>query len=135
MRSSVVGNDAGAMTVQHITSPRTLSRNSISETEKTCTERKRQLQNIKHRTQIVKEKYFCILAYKHETNYKCLSHRHKIFADNGAIHRRANQPWSSRGGLAVNLSSVTGSFTSSCQPLQNGYLLAYIGRRTDSSLP
>ena len=83
----------------------------------------------------MKEKYFYILANKHETDYKGLSHRQKGMANNGAIHRRANQPWSSRGGSAVNLSSVTGSFTSSCQHLQNGYLLVYIGRRTGPSLP
>ena len=54
-------------------------------------------QNIKHRTQITKAKYFCILAYKHETNYKGLSHRQKIWPGNGAIHRRANQPGIAEG--------------------------------------
>ena len=39
----------------------------------------------------MKEKYFYILAYKHETNYKGLSHRQKMWPNNRAIHRRANQ--------------------------------------------
>ena len=68
MRSSVVGNDVVSMIVQHITSPIMLSRNSILETGRTCTGRKNNLQSTKHKTQIMKEKYFCILAYKHETD-------------------------------------------------------------------
>ena len=39
----------------------------------------------------MKEKYFCILAYKHETDYKGLSHRQRDMANNGAICRRASQ--------------------------------------------
>ena len=54
------------------------------------------LQSIKHRTQIMKAKYFCILAYKHETDYKGLSHRQRGMAINGAIYRRVDQPWSNR---------------------------------------
>ena len=50
------------------------------------------LQSIKHRTQIMKEKYFYILAYKHETDYKGLSHRWKVWPDNRAIHIRTDQP-------------------------------------------
>ena len=37
-------------------------------------------------------KYFCILAYKYETDYKGLSHRHRDMAINRAICRRADQP-------------------------------------------
>ena len=40
----------------------------------------------------MKEKYFYILAYKHETDYKGLSHRQRVWPDNRAIHRRADQP-------------------------------------------
>ena len=40
----------------------------------------------------MKEKYFCILAYKHETDYKGLSHRLRGMANNGAINRKANKP-------------------------------------------
>ena len=40
----------------------------------------------------MKEKYFCILAYRHETDFKGLSHRQKMWPENRAIHRRANQP-------------------------------------------
>ena len=40
----------------------------------------------------MKEKYFCILAYKHENDYKSLSHRQRVWPDNRAIHRRADQP-------------------------------------------
>lgn len=46
----------------------------------------------KHRTQIMNAKYFCILAYKFETDYKGLSHRQRMWPDNGAIHRRIDQP-------------------------------------------
>ena len=37
-------------------------------------------------------KYFCILAYRHEIDYKGLSHKQRDMANNGAIYRRANQP-------------------------------------------
>ena len=37
-------------------------------------------------------KYFCVLAYKPETDYKGLSHRQRDVANNGAICRRENQP-------------------------------------------
>ena len=40
----------------------------------------------------MKEKYFYILAYKHETDYKGLTHRQMVWPDNRAIHRRANLP-------------------------------------------
>ena len=40
----------------------------------------------------MKAKYFFILAYKHETGYKALSHRQEMWLDNRAIHRRADQP-------------------------------------------
>ena len=40
----------------------------------------------------MKEKYFCILAYKHETDYKGLSHRQEMWPDNRAIHKRTDQP-------------------------------------------
>ena len=87
MRSSVVGNDAGSEAVQHITSPRALSRNSISDTEKTCTERKNNLQNIKHRAQIMKAKYLCILAYiSMRLITMGLCHRQKM-RPGRAIHR------------------------------------------------
>ena len=39
------------------------------------------LQSIKHRTQIMKEKYLCILAYKHETDY------------NGSISQTKDVAW------------------------------------------
>jgi hypothetical protein len=83
----------------------------------------------------MKEKYFCILAYKFETDYKGLSHRQKIWPNNGDIHKRENKPWSRRGGLVVSLLSLTGSFTSIYQPLQNGYNLVFISKRTNPSLP
>ena len=73
-----------------------LSRNNISETGRTCTKRKNNLQRIKHRAQIMKAKYFCILAYKHETGYKGLSHRQKMWPSK-AIHRRTNQPSLTKG--------------------------------------
>ena len=59
------------------------------------------LQNIKHRTQIMKEKYFFILAYKLKTNYKGLSHRQKVWPNNGAIYRRENQPSRTEGYASV----------------------------------
>ena len=40
----------------------------------------------------MKAKYFCILAYKLETDYKGLSHRQEMWPDNRAIHRRVDQP-------------------------------------------
>ena len=40
----------------------------------------------------MKEKYFCILAYKHETDYNGMSHRQRNMANNGAICRREDQP-------------------------------------------
>jgi hypothetical protein len=81
------------VSVQHITRLIALSINNILEIEKTCTKRERyNLQNINHRTHIMKEKYFCILAYKHETGYKGLSHRHKMWPDDRAIHKRTDQP-------------------------------------------
>ena len=55
------------------------------------------LQNIKHKTQIMKAKYFYILAYKFETDYKGLSHRERMWPSNGAIHRRANEPSLAKG--------------------------------------
>ena len=64
MRSSVIGGNAGLEIVQHITSPIRLRKSNILETG-----RKNNLQNIKHITQIMKAKYFYILAYKHETDY------------------------------------------------------------------
>ena len=64
----------------------------------------------------MKAKYFCILAYKHEIDYKGLSHKQREMANNGAINKKSKSTWSSRGGLVVNLSSCTGSFTSRCQP-------------------
>ena len=45
----------------------------------------------------MKEKYFSILAYKLETDYKGLSHRQKMWPDNGAIHRKTNQPGQTEG--------------------------------------
>lgn len=36
-----------------------------------------------HKTQIVKEKYFYILAYKLKADYKCLSHRHRVLQTMG----------------------------------------------------
>ena len=40
----------------------------------------------------MKTKYFCILAYKHETDYKGMSHRQRVWPGNRAIHKRENQP-------------------------------------------
>ena len=40
----------------------------------------------------MKEKYFYILAYKLKTGYKGLFHRQRVSPNNGAIHRRPNQP-------------------------------------------
>ena len=96
LRSSVIGSNAGSGIVQHITSPIILSRNSIVETGRTCIGRKNNLQSIKHITQITKEKYFCILAYKHETDYKGLSHRQKMWPSR-AIQKRTNQPGLTEG--------------------------------------
>ena len=45
----------------------------------------------------MEEKYFYILAYKHETDYKGLSHRKKDVANTGAICKRANQPGLAEG--------------------------------------
>ena len=45
---------------------------------------------------IMKAKYFCILAYKHETDYKGLSHKQKMWPLR-AIHRRTNQPGLTEG--------------------------------------
>ena len=81
MRSSVIGSNAGSNIVQHITSPIRLSRNNISETGRTCIGRKNNLQSIKHKTQIMKEKYFCILAYKHKIDY------------NGSISQTKDVAW------------------------------------------
>ena len=67
--------------VQHITSRIRLSRNNISETGRTCTERKNNLKSIKHRAQIMEAKYFCILAFKHETDY------------NGSISQTKDVAW------------------------------------------
>ena len=39
----------------------------------------------------MKAKYFCILAYKFETDYKGMSHRQKMWPDNRAIHIRVNE--------------------------------------------
>ena len=65
----------------------------FSDTEKTNNIKKGTIfKTSQHRTQIMKAKYFCILAYKLETDYKGLSHRQKVWPNNGAIHRRANQP-------------------------------------------
>ena len=52
-------------------------------------------QSSKHhntKTQIMKAKYFCILAYKHEIDYNGLFHRQRDMANNGAICKRATQP-------------------------------------------
>ena len=49
LRSSVASNDAGPTSSQHITSLRTLSKNSILEIEKTITEGEGQ--SSKHQTQ------------------------------------------------------------------------------------
>ena len=47
------------------------------------------LQSIKHRTQIMKAKYFCILAYiSMKLITMGLSHRQKDMAINGAIYRK-----------------------------------------------
>lgn len=40
----------------------------------------------------MKEKYFYILAYKFETDYKGLYHRQKMWPNNGAIHKRTDEP-------------------------------------------
>ena len=78
--------------VQHITSPIRLSRNNISEIGRTCIERKNNLQSIKHRTQIMEEKYFCILAYiSMRLITMGLSHKQKMWPGR-AIHRWNNQP-------------------------------------------
>ena len=109
--------------------------NNTPEIGRTCTEGKNNLQSIKHRAQIMEAKYFCVLAYKHETDYNESVSQTKIYGHQWSHLQKSRSTWSSRGGLAVNLSSCTGIFTSSCQPLQNCYLLVYIGRKTDHSLP
>ena len=40
----------------------------------------------------MKEKYFYILAYQHETDYKGLSHKQRDMTNKGAICRRVDQP-------------------------------------------
>ena len=45
----------------------------------------------------MKAKYFYILAYKHETDYKGLSHGQRDIANNGAICRRIDQPGLAEG--------------------------------------
>ena len=91
LRSSVTSSNAGSRIDQHITSPIILSINNILEIGRTCIGRRNNLQSIKHRTQIMKEKYFCILAYiSMRLITMCMSHRQKIWPDR-AIHRRANQ--------------------------------------------
>ena len=45
----------------------------------------------------MKKKYFYILAYKNETDYKGLSHRQIDMAINGAICKGANQPGLAEG--------------------------------------
>ena len=45
----------------------------------------------------MKGKYFYILAYKHETDYKGMSHKQKIWPGNGAIHIRTYQPGLAEG--------------------------------------
>ena len=45
----------------------------------------------------MEEKYFCILAYKRETDYNGLSHRQKDMAINGAIYKKADQPGLAEG--------------------------------------
>ena len=42
-------------------------------------------------SQIMEAKYFCILANKHEIDYKGLSHRQRDMAINGAIYKRVDQ--------------------------------------------
>ena len=44
----------------------------------------------------MKAKYFYILAYKHETDYKGLSHRQKMWPGR-AIQRRTDQPGLTEG--------------------------------------
>ena len=70
----------------------------FSETEKTNNIRKGTIfKTSQRKTQIMKEKYFCILAYKLKIDYKGLSHRQKVCPNNGAIHKRANQPGPTKG--------------------------------------
>ena len=97
LRSSVTCSNAGSEIVQHITRPIRLSRNNISETGRTCTRRKNNLQSIKHKTQIMKEKYFCILAYiSMRLITMVLSHRQKMWPGR-AIHRRIDQRGLTKG--------------------------------------
>jgi hypothetical protein len=50
------------------------------ETENTNNKKKGAIfKTSQQKTQIMKAKYFCILAYKLKTDYKCLSHRHGVF--------------------------------------------------------
>ena len=53
---------------------------------------KNNLESIKHRAQIMKEKYFCILAYiSMRLITMGMSHRQKMWPSR-AIHKRTNQP-------------------------------------------
>ena len=64
LRIRITGGNAGLPTHYQ---PIRLSK--IIETERTCTERKTVFKASNTETQIMEAKYFCILAYKHETNY------------------------------------------------------------------
>ena len=70
---------------------------NISEIGRTCTGRKNNLQSIKHKTQIMKAKYFCILTYiSMRLITMGLSHRQKMWPGR-AIHRRIDQPGLAEG--------------------------------------
>ena len=64
LRSSVTGGNAGCPTHHQSYKTKQKCRN-----RKKMHRKKDNLQSIKHRAQIMEEKYFCILAYKHATDY------------------------------------------------------------------
>ena len=88
---------------------------------------KHQTQNLDHEAKILLHSSI----YRHETNYNGFVSQTKRYGHQWSHLQKSISTWSSRGGLALNLISYTGSFTSNCQPFENGCLLVYIGRRTD----
>ena len=85
-------------------------------TEKYFTKEKSQSSRHHHlESLIMKAKYFCILAYKHETDYNRSVSQTKRYGHQWSHLQKSRSTWSSRGGLAINLLSYIGSFSSSCQ--------------------
>ena len=121
---------------QYITNQSNIKKNMICKQRNTLTKGEGQYSRHHNIESLIMEaKYFCILAYKHETDYNRSISQTKRYGHQWSHLQESISTWSSRGGLAVNLLSCTGSFLSSCQPFQNGYMLVYIGKRTFPSLP